>query len=417
MTATDSSGELSPNTPDGAPWPAPLRADGGLEVRLRTPIPRRLDLQRATALFVHGAAVGDGARPRDLAIRVGDRAFRVRAERMPSPGLARELGSGAGRAIFWGFAPVGPGAGTVELVSMIGSREVAVELGSVGPAPATESASSAAGIDPRRTVAVCMATYEPSPELLEAQVESLRAQTHRDWICLISDDASSTSGAAALEAAIGSDPRFVVSRSPRRLGAYENFHRALRMVPPGVGYVALSDQDDRWHPEKLATLIEALGDARLAYSDMRVVDAEGKLISSTYWTRRRPGHANLGSLLLSNSVTGAAALFPRSLLDEALPLPPRVGNLYHDHWLALVAATLGRIAYVPRPLHDYVQHPAAVLGHERANRGVAGGGIVRRARSQLGRPKGSLRRSWRELYFGEYCRLVHTATVLSLIHI
>ena len=45
------------------------------------------------------------------------------------------------------------------------------------------------------------------------------------------------------------------------------------MVPPGARHVALADQDDRWHPDKLETLLGALGDARMVFSDMRLTDA------------------------------------------------------------------------------------------------------------------------------------------------
>ena len=46
-----------------------------------------------------------------------------------------------------------------------------------------------------------MATYEPPAELLERQLESLRAQTHTDWICVISDDASEPGGVRARSSA------------------------------------------------------------------------------------------------------------------------------------------------------------------------------------------------------------------------
>ena len=163
------------------------------------------------------------------------------------------------------------------------------------------------------------------------------------------------------------DPRFVVSRSPRRLGYYHNFERALSMTPPSAAYATLADQDDRWHPEKLETLLGALGDANLVYSDARIVDRDGQLLSDTYWSRRRNNYTNLASLLIANTVTGAASLFRRELLELALPFPPRHGSPYHDHWLAVVALASGRIAYVDRPLYDYVQHRGAALGHARAN--------------------------------------------------
>ena len=43
------------------------------------------------------------------------------------------------------------------------------------------------------------------------------------------------------------------------------------------------------------------------------------------------------SLLMANSVTGAASLFRRDLLDYALPFPPRQFTHFHDHWLGLCA--------------------------------------------------------------------------------
>ena len=43
--------------------------------------------------------------------------------------------------------------------------------------------------------------------------------------------------------------------------------------------------------------------------------------------------------------------------------------------------TLGDVAYVDRPLYDYVQHGGAALGHAAANAGVAGGGpMIKRFR-------------------------------------
>ena len=47
----------------------------------------------------------------------------------------------------------------------------------------------------------------------------------------------------------------------------------------------MADQDDFWHPDKLETLLAAIGDAQLVYSDARIVDPDGELIADTYWSR------------------------------------------------------------------------------------------------------------------------------------
>lgn len=218
------------------------------------------------------------------------------------------------------------------------------------------------------SVAICMATFEPDPPLLERQIASIQGQTHGGWTCLISDDGSAAERLELLQRLTGGDARFTISSGEERLGFYRNFERALRMVPPGAEFVALADQDDRWYPEKLEALLAACGEARLAYSDMRIVDEEGRVLSETFWRGRRNNHTNLASLLLNNTVTGAASLFRRELLDLVLPFPPQVGDAFHDHWIASVALATGTVAYVDRPLYDYVQHGGAARGHAAAMR-------------------------------------------------
>ena len=104
---------------------------------------------------------------------------------------------------------------------------------------------------------------------------------------MISDDCSGAEAYARLRAAVADDPRFVLSRSERRLGFYANFERALSLVGPDAEYVAMADQDDVWHPDKLEVLLAAIGDARLVYSDARVVARDGRAISETWWSTRR----------------------------------------------------------------------------------------------------------------------------------
>lgn len=251
------------------------------------------------------------------------------------------------------------------------------------------------------TVVICMATFEPDMQLFRAQVESLRAQTDTRWACLISDDCSSPERFAQIEALIAPDRRFSASRSPARLGFYRNFERALAMIPETARLVALCDQDDRWHPDKLAVLRAALGDAMLVYCDQRLTTADGGVLRETLWKGRRNNHTNLASLLIANSITGAASLMRRGVVELALPFPEAPGYQFHDHWLGLVALAAGEIAYVDRPLYDYVQHGGAVFGDV-----SVGPGRARR------RPPHSLMERWRAAYFYGYRSRVIQARAL-----
>lgn len=231
-------------------------------------------------------------------------------------------------------------------------------------------------------VAVCMATYNPPPDLFRRQVESIRQQDHKHWVCLITDDGSEPARVRAMKEVIGDDPRFVLHRNEKRLGFYRNFEHCLTLVPPEADFVTLSDQDDYWYPDKLSSLLHAFEpQTQLVYSDMRIVTKEGDVVAPTYWTTRPNSYDNIASLLLANTVTGAASMFRARLLELVLPFPDCVGAMFHDHWLACVALATGSINYVDRPLYDYVQHGNNVIGHCVPKGGLFGA-ILRMMKSQ-----------------------------------
>jgi glycosyltransferase involved in cell wall biosynthesis len=392
-------------------------------VQLDYELPDKLTVGAGTALFVCGWCFSREARIRSLALDLGGERQPVMAHGMPRldpynalEGSSDDPDGHSYRSGFWGLLRIdgpAPASGTVRLAlcaELEGAGEAIAELGSIeieGPEQPQDVHWPASGDDP--PVAICMATYNPPLDLLAHQLDSIRAQTHGNWVCLISDDCSTPDRYDAILAATADDPRFVVSRAPRRLGFYRNFERALAMAPADATYVAMADQDDRWHPDKLATLVAAIGDAQLVYSDARVVSRDGDVISETWWSRRRNNHSDLLSLLVANSVTGAASLLRRELLDDALPFPPAQFAHFHDHWIGLVALSLGDVAFVSRPLYDYVQHGDASLGHAEANRMTP-----LRERLAHQRPVRDRVRMWRLHYFADVCRLYQFAAIIQM---
>ena len=400
----------------------------GLEVRLESPVPQQLPIGGGNAIFLYGSCFHPRRRVREVKLLLDGAPVEPLAQQMPRTDLYEMVlaarngdrpeaasGDAAGnayRSAFWGFLDFPPreSAGSAQIglaVTLEGGERREVELATIELEPGR--------IEPRQRrrgsqVAICMATYNPPQGLFERQIESIREQTHGDWVCVISDDASSADRVAYMREVIGDDPRFRLDCSPRRLGFYHNFERALRMAPPSASFVAFADQDDRWHPDKLEVLLGRIGSANLVYSDMRIVDGKGREISATYWSARRNAYKNLASMMLANTITGASSLFRAELLEFALPFPPRHGDCYHDHWIGLVALTLGEIRYVDRPLYEYVQHGGAALGHAMANRDQGTGRDW--ARRILANPLG-LFAGWREIYFWDYCRMLLVVRILQ----
>lgn len=250
-------------------------------------------------------------------------------------------------------------------------------------------------------IAVCLATYRPDPTTLAGQLDSLRAQTHRNWVCVVCDDSSPADQVDRIAGLIAGDDRFVLVRNECNVGFYRNFERTLLAAPVDADAVALCDQDDVWDPDKLATLADRLADpgVTLAYGDMRLIDGSGAELAPSFWDRRVNQWRDLSSLLLLNTVTGAASLVRADLVrDVVLPFPPGSPSAFHDQWLAACALAAGRIEFVDRPLQSYRQHDGNVTGRrqDRLDAGLPGplgwlrlglgddGGLTEPQRAELG---------------------------------
>jgi glycosyltransferase involved in cell wall biosynthesis len=394
-------------------------------------LPNRWHVGKGNVLFLSGACYHPASRVKSLEIRVngfphpvnvaticrGD-VFERDFPHSDPHGFSRNCG-------FHALLPVSPcpDRPTVHLAIQERLQNGAVCLRSLGdvcldPVP-NAPAMVLRTIQGRPIIAICMTTYNPAIELFHKQIESIKSQTNRAWFCLISDDGSRPEVVKQMTRVIGSDPRFIMRQNPVRLGFYRNFEKCMSMVPKDADFVALSDHDDSWHPEKLdALLAEFDPNTTLVYSDMNVVDREGKPIASTYWTNRRNNYTSLSSLLLANTITGAAAMFPRSLLEYLLPFPDPIGDQFHDHWIGCTALALGRIKYIDRPLYDYVQHANNVIGHYVVPRKpglklltqLAKAVMPVRVRSRLIHVRDHIR----SIYVGDVLRVEQTAQVLQL---
>jgi glycosyltransferase involved in cell wall biosynthesis len=393
-------------------------------------LPPLLRANSANAIFCVGSCFHPSSAIRRLSVRTPGGLTEVRLKELPRIGLFRELHSQrpsrdpegrSYRSGFWSIVPVGPmDPGTLEVTVVADLAD-----GSTASAPFAEiPIVPMPGVDvgtPERAarIGVCMATYEPDPGLFRAQVESIRSQTSDEWVCYVSDDHSSESSWNEIRAVVGDDHRFVLSRSDRRLGFFRNFERALSMASEDCELIALSDQDDRWYPEKLEVLAAAIGEHQLVYSDQRLTLGDGTVIRDTLWAGRSRNENSLYSATIANTIVGASAMMRRDLLERILPFPHTTGWQFHDHWIAAVALASGSVRFLDRPLYDYVQHDGAVVGRvsvEEAD-GTGHPGVASPLRNPrwlvapLLHPRRLLER-FRSIYFGSYIHVALQAEVL-----
>lgn len=209
-----------------------------------------------------------------------------------------------------------------------------------------------------------MATYNGERYLAE-QIESIQAQTFRDWKLLIRDDGSTDNTRQIIEGFVASDSRisFINPDSTENLGVIKSFYALVKHGR--ADYYFFSDQDDVWLPEKLElTLAEAQkhdpNQALMVYTDLKVVNQNLEVLNESM-IRSQSHHANTEFIqeLTENTVTGGTAMINHALAERWTVTED---ILMHDWYLALLATAFGKLVYIDRPTELYRQHDNNVLG-------------------------------------------------------
>ena len=131
--------------------------------------------------------------------------------------------------------------------------------------------------------------FAPATErrFLPAQLESILAQTRLPDELHVFDDCS-TDNSVELLVHFAAQAAFPVHihRNAERHGSIRNFEQAIRACSGTL--IALSDQDDIWHPERLRRSEEALQqhpEAGAVFTDGLLIDDAGEPIGMRLWER------------------------------------------------------------------------------------------------------------------------------------
>ena len=238
---------------------------------------------------------------------------------------------------------------------------------------------------------ILLSTYNGAGFVREL-IASLARQTCRDFRLLVRDDGSADATVAAVREAVadlGIREAVLLPSSGRRLGVVRSFGELL--AASSRKYVMFADQDDVWHPDKIAEMLKCMRGAEsrcgeelplLVHSDLRVCDSGGAPLADSFlrWQRFPRRSGTLASLMVQNNVTGCATMINRAL-KERLRLPFPDEAICHDWYLALLASAVGRVVFFDRALVDYRVHGGNCIGARR----YSWFGWLRRGRGELHR--------------------------------
>ncbi|MEP7154199.1 MAG: glycosyltransferase family 2 protein [Betaproteobacteria bacterium] len=214
-------------------------------------------------------------------------------------------------------------------------------------------------------VTVLLSTFN-GEDFLQAQLDSLYAQTHAPARILVRDDGSSDGTAEILEKARAAGRIEILASGPN-LGAARSFLELLRLaVADSAGYIAFCDQDDIWSPDKIARAVAVLSsstvEAPVMYcSRLALVDADLNPLGLT----PLPGKTGFGNALVENIAVGCTIMLNRAASElVATNLPARV--LIHDWWCYAVVSCFGSVLYDEQPTIQYRQHGSNAFGADAA---------------------------------------------------
>ncbi len=212
-------------------------------------------------------------------------------------------------------------------------------------------------------ISIAMATYN-GEKFLSKQLDSIFSQSYKNIEVIVCDDNSTDKTVEILKEYSKKYTNLKYYINQNRLGVVKNFERAL-MLSKG-DFIALSDQDDIWLPNKLELLYKNIDDNLIILSDAYVIDENDKVLYDSFIDYIKVDkNTDFVSFLFGSRFPGCTFLINRKLLNYAIPFPNKV--VHHDWWLNLVASKIGKVKFLDEKLIYYRLHSSNTTGAFKAN--------------------------------------------------
>ena len=222
----------------------------------------------------------------------------------------------------------------------------------------------------KKTIAVLLATYN-GERFLREQIESLYAQTIKDWTIYVHDDGSTDGTKAILDEYVEKKDNFVVLDYPSQKGASNNFFSLLKRV--NASYFFFADQDDVWMSNKMEKCLvrmlqiekSTISKPVLVCCDACVTDEKLKAVSPSLWERSGAYPeflTNFNESAATPFVTGCTMLLNKAAKESVLWNVTEKATM-HDAFITLcVFKACGIVEPIRESLMYYRQHGENTLG-------------------------------------------------------
>ncbi len=212
-----------------------------------------------------------------------------------------------------------------------------------------------------KPIAIIMCTCA-GEKFLPEQLDSIVNQTHQNWSLWVSDDGSEDRTQEIISQFKQDHPDKEVHFSQGPVKGYcENFINLLRCESIDADYIAISDQDDIWLPEKLERAITKLDETSSALygGRTRLIDENNREIGLSPLFVKEP---SLENAMVQSIMGGNTMVVTREGLEH-VRRAPEVKVVSHDWWLYLFLTASGfGVYYDEEPMTLYRQHQDNLIG-------------------------------------------------------
>ncbi len=213
-------------------------------------------------------------------------------------------------------------------------------------------------VSQQQAVSIALCTYNGERFLVD-QLESIINQDYKNISEIICVDDNSTDAPWNILTEYASKySTFKIFRNTENLGFVKNYEKAICLT--NNTFIAISDQDDIWYPDKITKLVAHIGNKMMVYSDNQYIDTAGNSLGIKFSDKRNlTTCTSCLNFALFNAISGHTVLFNRDLLNYALPFHKEIP---YDFWLAYKAVQYSEIPVVHEPLVGYRQHENNTIG-------------------------------------------------------
>lgn len=198
-------------------------------------------------------------------------------------------------------------------------------------------------------ISIALATYNGARNIKE-QLESYAAQSIIPDELIVCDDGSTDETVEIISDFREMAPfEIILINNENNLGHVQNFAKAISLCTGDV--VFLSDQDDKWFPSKIESIVRVFHQnpkCWIVIHDGELTDGQLGPSGQTKMTQIQRGYGTA-----ENISTGALSAVRRDLLKYALPIPSGISA--HDTWLHKVASILPARRIVLKQTLQYIR--------------------------------------------------------------